>query len=107
MQLIPYLDLGKIRVLRVALIGSSNHSNNMLDNDVNRTGTKNGESPSSGRCPMAQQHGPGRHPTTAGRMRRKWTQQENRVVMECLFLIDQRREVIGKEYICCGKIERW
>ena len=25
MQLIPYLDLGKIRVLRVVLIGSSSH----------------------------------------------------------------------------------
>ena len=62
----------------------------MLDNDVNRTGTNNGESPSSGRCPMAQQHGPGRHPTTAGRMRRKWTQQENRIVMECFYLSDPK-----------------
>lgn len=52
----------------------------MLDNIVNRTGTNNGERPSSGR-----------HRTTAGRMRRKWTQQENRAVMECFYLSDPKR----------------
>ena len=62
----------------------------MLDNDVNRAETNIDESPSSGRCPMAQQHGPGRHPTTAGRMRRKWTQKENRVVMEFFYLSDRK-----------------
>ena len=39
---------------------------------------------------MAQQHGPGRHPATAARMRRKWTQYENRVVMECFYLSDPK-----------------
>ena len=37
---------------------------------------------------MAQQHGPSRHPTAAWRMRKEWTQQENRVVMECFYLSD-------------------
>ena len=34
--------------------------------------------------------GPGRHLTTAGRMRMKWTQQKNRVVMECFYLSDPK-----------------
>ena len=37
----------------------------------------------SGRCPVAQQHRPGRHPTTA---KRKWNKELNVAVMECYFL---------------------
>ena len=60
------------------------NTNSLLNNDVNRAGANDGEGPSSGRCPMAQQHGPGRHPATAARIRRKWTQYENRVVKRAM-----------------------
>ena len=66
------------------------NTNSLLNSDVNRAGANDGEGPSSGRCPMAQQHGPGRHPATAARMRRKWTKYENRVVMECFYLSDPK-----------------
>ena len=51
---------------------------------MNEIGT-NSEGLSPGRCTMVQQHGPGRHPATARRTRRKWSHEENRVVMECLY----------------------
>lgn len=56
-----------------------------LDNGVNGIITS-GEDPSLGRCPVEVQHGPGRHQATANR--RKWTQEENRIVMECFFRSD-------------------
>ena len=34
---------------------------------------------------MAQQHEPGRHQATARRIRRKWSQDDNRIVMECYY----------------------
>ena len=71
------------------------NTNSLLNNDVNRAGANDGEGPSSGRCPMAQQHGPGRHPATAARIRRKWTQYENRVVMECFYLSDRAVATLG------------
>ena len=36
-----------------------------MNNGVNGTGTNNGEGASPGRCSLAQQQGPGRHPATA------------------------------------------
>jgi len=54
------------------------------NNGVNETGTK-GEGLSPGRCLMAQQHEPGRHQATARRIRRKWSQEDNRIVMECYY----------------------
>ena len=71
-------------------------SKNMLDSNINRAGTNNGECPSSCSCPTAQLHGPRRHPTTAGRMRRIWTQQDNRVVMECFYLSGPKTRVCRK-----------
>ena len=59
-------------------------NSNNEDNGVNETGT-NSEGLSPGRCTMVQQHGPGRHPATARRTRRKWSHKENRVVMECFY----------------------
>ena len=59
-------------------------NSNIEDNGVNEIGT-NSEGLSPGRCTMAQQHGPGRHPATARRTRRKWSHEENRVVMECFY----------------------
>ena len=59
-------------------------NSNNEDNGVNEIGT-NSEGLSPGRCTMAQQHGPGRHPATARRTRRKWSHEENRVVMECFY----------------------
>ena len=41
---------------------------------------------SPGRCPMVEQHGPGRHQATATMTRRrKWTQDDNRMVMRCYY----------------------
>ena len=54
------------------------HSNN----GVNETRTEC-ESLSPGRCSMVQQHEPGRHQVTATMTRRrKWTQEDNRMVMK-------------------------
>ena len=50
-------------------------------NGVNGTGTY-GEGASPGRNSMAQQRGTGRNHATA---RRKWTKEENRLVMYCKF----------------------
>ena len=38
-----------------------------------------------GKCPIGEQDGPSHHRTTADRRttRRKWSQEENRVVMQC------------------------
>ena len=67
---------------------SSQESNmdyqNIVNNGVNETGTE-GEGLSPGRCLMAQQHEPGRHQATARRIRRKWSQDDNRIVMECYY----------------------
>ena len=57
------------------------NTNNITDNDVNRAGTLC-EGPTSGRCPVGEQRGPGRHPTTA---RMKWNKEVNRRVMECFY----------------------
>ena len=53
-------------------------------NGVNEAGAS-GEGLSPGRCPIGKQDGPGRHRTTGGRRTttRKWSQEENRVVMQC------------------------
>ena len=59
-------------------------NSNNEDNGVNEIGT-NSEGLSPGRCTMVQQHGPGRHPATARRTQRKWSHEENRVVMECFY----------------------
>ena len=55
--------------------------NEITDNDVNGAGTSC-EGPTSGRCPVGEQRGPGRHPITA---RKKWSKEVNIVVMECYF----------------------
>ena len=55
-------------------------------NDVKEAGTNSGEDLSPGRCPTEQQSGPGRHRTTANVGRRiKWSQEVNRIVMECYY----------------------
>ena len=54
-----------------------------IDNDVNGAGSHSAEGASSGRCPMGEQRGPGRHHATA---RIGWTKDMNIAVMECYFL---------------------
>ncbi|XP_065051764.1 uncharacterized protein LOC135681303 [Rhopilema esculentum] len=61
---------------------SEMNQNSDLDNSVKETGT-DGEGLSLGRCPMEEQRGPGRHPTTA---RTGWSKSMNVAVMECYFL---------------------
>ena len=57
---------------------------NITSNGVNETGTE-GEGLSPRRCLMAKQHEPGRHQATARRNRRKWSQGDYRIVMECYY----------------------
>ena len=64
---------------------------NLPNNGVNETGSAS-EGLSPGRCPMEEQRGPGRHPATAPRIqRRKWSQEDNRIVMECYYQSEPRR----------------
>ena len=61
------------------------------NNAVNETRSQC-EGLSPGRCPMEEQRGPGRHPATAPRIqRRKWCQYDNRVVMECYYQSEPKR----------------
>ena len=63
---------------------SANQS--LQHNGVNEAGVLDDESPSPGRSSTAMQRGPGCHYATAVRsMRRKWSQEGNRVVMECYY----------------------
>ena len=58
-------------------------NDSISNNGVNETGTMC-EGTSPGRCLMAQQHEPGRHQPAARRTtRRKWSQEENRIVIKC------------------------
>ena len=57
---------------------------------MNETGTE-GEGLSPGRCLMAQQHEPGLHQATARRIRRKWSLNDNRIVVKCYYRSDPGR----------------
>ena len=54
------------------------------NNDMNEAGASS-EDLLLGRCPIGEQDGSSRHRTTADRRttRRKWSQEENKVVMQC------------------------
>ena len=56
------------------------------NNGVNQAGASS-EGLSPGRCPIVEQDGPGRHRTTTNgrKTRRKWFQEENRVVTQCYY----------------------
>ena len=56
------------------------------NNSVNEAGASS-EGLSPGSSPIGEQDGPGRHQITADRrtMKRKWSQEENRVVMQCYY----------------------
>ena len=55
-------------------------------NGMKEAGTNRGEGLSPDRCPTEHQCGPGRHRTTAkGGRGRKWSQEVNRIVMECYY----------------------
>ena len=62
-------------------------NNETPNNDVKETGTSC-EGLSFGRCPIAQQGGLGCQHVTAGR--RTWTNRENRLVIECFTLVNQK-----------------
>ena len=59
---------------------------NISDNNLNGAGTRVGEGPSFGRCPVDEQRRPGRYPATANRRgeRISW-RPFNKVVMECYY----------------------
>ena len=59
---------------------------------MNETGTAS-EGLSPGRCPIAQQGGPGRYQETAKMKKIKWTKEFNKVVTECYLRI--RPEIRG------------
>ena len=63
---------------------------NLTHNCVNETGTPS-EGFSHGRCSIVQQDGPGRHQATAARIRRRWSQNDNRIVMECYYRSEPRK----------------
>ena len=75
---------------------SSQESNmdyqNIVNNGVNETGTER-EGLSPGRCLVAQQHEPGRHQATARKVRRKWSQNDNRIVMEYYYRSEPGRSI--------------
>ena len=63
-------------------------------NGVKEAGTNSGEGLSPGRCSTEQQGGPGRYRITAkGGRRRKWSQEVNRIAMECYY--SSNPEVVG------------
>ena len=65
-----------------------------LMNDVKKAGTNSGEGLSPGRCPNEQHGGLGHHRTTAkGGKRRKWSQEVNRIVIECFY--GSNADVVG------------
>ena len=55
-------------------------------NSMNEDGASNEGLP-PGRCPSGEEDGPGHHQTIADRRatRRTWSQEENRVVMQCYY----------------------
>ena len=55
----------------------------IIENDVNGAGSHSVECASSGRCPIGEQRGPGRHQSTA---RTGWTKEMNIAVMDYYFL---------------------
>ena len=66
-------------------------STDLQNNGLNGTGSQC-EGPSPGRCPMKEQRGPGCHPATAQRVQsRKWCQHDNRVVIECYYKSEPKR----------------
>ena len=63
-------------------------------NGVKEAGTKSGEGLLPSWCPTEQHGRPGRHHTTAkGGRRRKWSQEVNRILMECYY--SSNPEVVG------------
>ena len=62
------------------------------NNRVNEAGASS-EGLSPDRCSIGEQDGPGRDRTTADRRttRRKWSQEENRVVIQCCYRSEYRR----------------
>ena len=77
-------------LITTTLILSVMSTIDLPNNGVNETGSvSDGLSP--GKCPMEEQRGPGLHPATAPRIqRRKWSQEDNRVVMECYYQSEPR-----------------
>ena len=70
----------------------SNQSFSM--NGEKEAGTNSGEGLPPGGCPSEQQGGPGCHRTNVkGGRRRKWSQEVNRIVMECYY--SSNPEVVG------------
>ena len=61
-------------------------------NDVNEAGASN-EGLSSSRFPFSEQKGPGHHRITANRRasRGKWSQEQNRVVVQCYYISEYVR----------------
>ena len=79
---------------------TSNQNMSLMSNQsfsltgVKEAGTNSGEDLSPSKCPTKQQGGPGSHGTTAKRgKRRKWSQEVDRIVMECYY--SSNPEVVG------------
>ena len=76
------------------------------NNSVNEAGALKGGL-SSGRCFIGEQDGPGCHQTTADRSttRRKWSQDENRVIMQSYYRSEYGRNGCRKRmYTICNEM---
>ena len=73
------------------------------NNRMYEAGASN-EGLSLGRYPIGEQDWYGRHQTTADRKktRKKWSQEENRVVMQCSYRSECGQMVTGRECMSSG-----
>ena len=83
-----------------------------MSNGVNGTGVFD-EGTWPGRVAGEQQPAPGRYPATAAQEtgsrkgRRKWSIEENRVLMECILTASRRKEDTVRECLGCGMRKEW
>ena len=102
----PPSDGGTIKPLVGGNLKTHTSSNERMSNieinpnDVNDTGTL-GEGVASGRCPVAQQRRPGRHPVTAEQRQKRlgWTKEDNRLLFECYIRSEPERRGYRKRML--------
>ena len=76
----------------------------VYSNDVNGAGA-NSEGVASSRCPVEQQHRPGRHPATAERQFKRlvWSKEDNKRLFECYIRIEPEKRGYRKRLFDLSK----